>query len=94
MVFVDRARQRIDSLLAKSNLVVIVSHDLGTLHKMCDRGIWMHGGQVRHDSTMDDAIGQYLTYIQAIDAANATAAAALAAVEAARVAESEAPALV
>ena len=77
VVFVDRARQRIDQLLAKSNLVVIVSHDLGQLHKMCTRGIWMHKGQVRHDSDITDTITQYLEHTQAIDAANQAAAAAL-----------------
>ena len=74
VVFVDRARQRIESLLAKSNLVVIVSHDLGTLHKMCDRGIWMHAGEVRVDSDMTDCITQFLTFTQAIDARAAEAA--------------------
>ena len=44
VIFVDRAKDRIKQLLEKSNLVVIVSHDLGSLHKMCTRGIWMHEG--------------------------------------------------
>ena len=80
VIFVDRARARIDQLLAKSNLVVIVSHDLGQLHKMCTRGIWMHEGKVRVDSDIADTITQYLTFTQAIDAKNAAAAAALTAV--------------
>lgn len=74
VIFVDRARQRIEELLSKSNLVVIVSHDLGTLHKMCDRGIWMHGGEVRVDSDMTDTITRFLTFTQAIDARAAEAA--------------------
>ncbi len=63
-----------------TNLVVIVSHDLGQLHKMCTRGIWMHEGKVRVDSAITDTITQYLTFTQAIDARNAAAAAGLAAI--------------
>ena len=74
VIFVDRAKQRIDQLLAKSNLVVIVSHDLGQLHKMCTRGIWMHEGKVRVDSDITDTITQYLTFTQAIDRKAAEAA--------------------
>jgi len=74
VIFVDRAKARIDQLLAKSNLVVIVSHDLGQIHKMCTRGIWMHEGQVRVDSDVTDTITQYLTFTQAIDAKAAEAA--------------------
>jgi len=80
VIFVDRAKARIDQLLAKSNLVVIVSHDLGQLHKMCTRGIWMHEGKVRVDSDITDTITQYLTFTQAIDARSAAAAAGLAAI--------------
>ena len=74
LIFVDRAKQRINELLAKSNLVVVVSHDLGQLHKMCTRGIWMHEGKVRVDSDMSDCITQFLTFTQAIDARAAEAA--------------------
>ncbi len=74
VIFVDRAKQRIDQLLAKSNLVVIVSHDLGQIHRMCTRGIWMHEGKVRVDSDITDTITQYLTFTQAIDRKAAEAA--------------------
>ena len=74
VIFVDRAKERINKLLQKSNLVVIVSHDLGQLHAMCNRGIWMHEGQVRVDSDMTDTITQYLTFTQAIDRKAAEAA--------------------
>ena len=74
VIFVDRAKERINQLLAKSNLVVIVSHDLGYIHQTCTRGIWMHEGRVRCDSDITDAITQYLTFTQAIDARAAEAA--------------------
>ena len=54
--------------------MVIVSHDLGSLHKMCTRGIWMHEGQVEADGDISDTITRYLTFTQAIDARAAAAA--------------------
>ena len=74
VIFVDRAKSRINELLAKSNLVVIVSHDLGSLHKMCTRGIWMHEGQVEADGDITSTITKYLEFTRAIDAKAAAAA--------------------
>ena len=74
VIFVDRAKDRIKQLLEKSNLVVIVSHDLGSLHAMCTRGIWMHEGHVRVDAPITEAITRYLEFTQAIDAKAAAAA--------------------
>jgi ABC-type polysaccharide/polyol phosphate transport system ATPase subunit len=74
VIFVDRAKARIRQLLDRSNLVVIVSHDLGSLHKMCNRGIWMHEGRVRADGPISETITRYLTFTQAIDAKAAAAA--------------------
>ncbi len=74
VIFVDRAKERIRQLLEKSNLVVIVSHDLGSLHKMCTRGIWMHEGQVRVDAPIEETLTRYLEFTRAIDARAAAAA--------------------
>jgi ABC-type polysaccharide/polyol phosphate transport system ATPase subunit len=74
VIFVARAKERINQLLEKSNLVVIVSHDLGSLHKMCTRGIWMHEGQVRVDAPIEETLTRYLEFTRAIDAKAAAAA--------------------
>ena len=74
LIFVEKAKDRIAKLLERSNLVVIVSHDLGALHKMCTRGIWMHQGRVQADAPISEAITAYLTFTQAIDAKAAQAA--------------------
>jgi ABC-type polysaccharide/polyol phosphate transport system ATPase subunit len=75
ILFADRARERLDRLLNKSNLVVVVSHDLYSMLNMCTRGIWMHEGQVRCDGPIKEAITRYMEFTQAIDAKNAAAAA-------------------
>jgi ABC-type polysaccharide/polyol phosphate transport system ATPase subunit len=79
VIFLDRAKERINQLLERSNLVVIVSHDLISLSKMCTRGIWMHEGQVRVDASISEALHEYLTFARAIEARLAAEAAATAA---------------
>lgn len=61
--FVDKAKSRIRSLLDRSNLVVIVSHDMVSLRELCTRGIWMKQGQVIADGPIDEVVHRYLTEI-------------------------------
>ena len=68
VVFVDRAKERIRQLLERSNLVVIVSHDLSALKAMCTRGIWMHEGQVQADAPIAESLARYLEFTRGIDA--------------------------
>lgn len=58
--FVDKARARITGLFERSNVVVIVSHDMAALRSMCTRGVWMRKGQVAGDGPIDQVIAQYL----------------------------------
>ncbi len=39
--------------------VVIVSHSMDTLKKLCDRIIWLHDGKIRMDGTPDDVLPAY-----------------------------------
>jgi len=58
--FVEKAKARIMGLLDRSNVVVIVSHDMNALREMCTRGIWMRKGQVAGDGPIDEIIDRYL----------------------------------
>jgi ABC-type polysaccharide/polyol phosphate transport system ATPase subunit len=78
VIFLDRAKERIKQLLERSNLVVIVSHDLISLSKMCTRGLWMHEGQVRVDAPISVALDEYLIFARSIEAKLAAEAAAAA----------------
>jgi ABC-type polysaccharide/polyol phosphate transport system ATPase subunit len=59
-VFVERAKARINSLLEKSPIVIMVSHDLPALRELCTRGIWIDHGRVAFDGPIDEAISLYL----------------------------------
>ncbi|WP_435018968.1 ABC transporter ATP-binding protein [Tundrisphaera sp. TA3] len=78
-IFLEKAKARITKLLDRSNLVVIVSHDLASLNRMCNRGIWMHHGRVQADGTMTSTLDQYFIHTRAIEAQLAAEAAEAAA---------------
>ena len=61
--FQEKAKDRINSLLDRSHVVVIVSHDLGALRQLCTRGIAMKRGRVVGDGPIDAVIDQYLEEI-------------------------------
>ncbi len=57
--FMAKARQRIQDLVAASEIVVLASHDLGALASLCDRGVVFHHGEVKFDGSITDAISAY-----------------------------------
>jgi ABC-type polysaccharide/polyol phosphate transport system ATPase subunit len=58
--FVEKAKARILGLLDRSNVVVVVSHDMNSLRELCTRGVWMSKGQVVDDGPMGEIIDRYL----------------------------------
>jgi ABC-type polysaccharide/polyol phosphate transport system ATPase subunit len=67
--FLDKAKARIHSLLDRSHVVIIVSHDLKALRETCTRGVWMKKGRIVGDGPIDETIDRYLE-----DVASAAAA--------------------
>src|SRR6516225_8902900 len=59
MAFQEKARTRMRDMMAKAQLIVAVSHDLHSLSKMCDHGVWMDHGRVRQVGLMSDVISAY-----------------------------------
>ncbi len=59
MAFQDKARKRMREMMAKAELIVMVSHDLTSLRKFCPRGLWMDHGRVLLDGPMADVIAAY-----------------------------------
>jgi ABC-type polysaccharide/polyol phosphate transport system ATPase subunit len=45
--FQTKAQQRMREMMAKAELIVLVSHDLGSLENLCDRAVWLDHGHVR-----------------------------------------------
>jgi ABC-type polysaccharide/polyol phosphate transport system ATPase subunit len=57
--FQDKARKRMDDMMSKAELIVMVSHDLGSLTRLCDRGLWLEQGRMRLDGPIQEAAAGY-----------------------------------
>lgn len=59
MAFQTKCRQRMEEMIAKARLIVMVSHDLGALQKFCNRAIWLDHGQIRMAGTTRAVLAAY-----------------------------------
>jgi ABC-type polysaccharide/polyol phosphate transport system ATPase subunit len=57
--FASKAQHRMDSLLKKSKGMVIVSHDLAYIEKLCSRVIWLSHGTIMMDGIPKDVVKAY-----------------------------------
>jgi ABC-type polysaccharide/polyol phosphate transport system ATPase subunit len=58
--FQEKAKARLRSLLDRTQVVVLVSHDLETLRELCVRGLWIEHGRLAADGPIDQVIASYL----------------------------------
>lgn len=59
MAFQQKASERIQDMMSHAKAVIIVSHSMNFVEKVCTRGIWMEKGQIRFDGTAEEAVGAY-----------------------------------
>jgi ABC-type polysaccharide/polyol phosphate transport system ATPase subunit len=64
MSFQDKARQRMRDMMVKAELIVMVSHDLESIAKLCERGIWLDHGQVRMTGDIHDVAAAYTQHVR------------------------------
>ena len=64
LAFQAKARQRLREMMDRAQLIVCVSHDLGPLPDLCNRGVWMERGQVRMVGRMQEVIDAYTAHVQ------------------------------
>lgn len=64
MAFQSKARQRMCDMMNRAQLIVMVSHDMDGLSKLCERGIWLDHGRVRRVGSIQDVIAGYTNSVQ------------------------------
>jgi ABC-type polysaccharide/polyol phosphate transport system ATPase subunit len=57
--FVERAKQRVDALIQRSNILVLASHSDTMIKEMCNRTILLHHGSAVAEGQPDDVIAEY-----------------------------------
>ena len=63
--FSQKARKRIDSLISKAQILILVSHDLTAIQTLCNRAIRMDRGEVIEDGPPAAVVEGYLGNIHA-----------------------------
>ncbi len=57
--FVAKATERMNKLMDSSHIVILVSHDLRLIQRMCNRVIWLDHGRIAMDGTARDVCRSY-----------------------------------
>src|SRR5207253_10080235 len=63
LAFQAKAQQRMRDMMSKARIIVIVSHDLGSLPKLCERGIWLDHGRIQREGPIDEVIAAYVDHV-------------------------------
>lgn len=58
--FVHKCLERIFDFKRRGKTIVVVSHDLGAVERLCSRAIWLSGGERRREGPSREVIGSYL----------------------------------
>lgn len=64
MAFQAKARQRMQEMMSRAKIMVVVSHDLETLAAVCDAGVWLHQGRVQMIGPMQTVSQAYKDHAQ------------------------------
>lgn len=69
--FQQKAQQRMRDMMSRAKIIVVVSHDLGTLPRLCETGVWLAQGRVRMVGPVEDVIAAYREHTDGIPARKA-----------------------
>ena len=58
--FQDKCYEKLAELKNSNKTIVIVSHDLNAIQKLCDRAIWIKNGNIEKDGATEKVVKEYL----------------------------------
>ena len=58
--FQEKCFAKLEELKKSDKTIVIVSHNLGSIKKLCNRAIWLYNGEVRKDGNTKEVVDEYL----------------------------------
>src|ERR1700739_3066196 len=59
MAFQDKARRRMREMMARAHLMVRVTHNLDSLARLCERGLWLDHGKARMHGPINEVVRAY-----------------------------------
>jgi lipopolysaccharide transport system ATP-binding protein len=64
MAFQRKCLGKMDDVAQAGRTVLFVSHNMGLLQQLCERGIFLHNGTVHTDGTITEAVDAYLQTLE------------------------------
>ncbi len=61
-MFQRKCQRWIDQFLDSGGTMILVSHGMDQVKRLCRRAIWLHEGQIRAEGDTSEVVAQYLTY--------------------------------
>ena len=58
--FQDKCFEKLNELKRSDKTIVIVSHSLNSVKKLCDRAVWLYNGEIREDDETKKVVEDYL----------------------------------
>jgi ABC-type polysaccharide/polyol phosphate transport system ATPase subunit len=65
LAFQEKARQRMRDMMAKARLICLVSHDLSSIIRLCQRAIWLDHGRLRQTGDPAAVVDAYTQSVRA-----------------------------
>jgi len=62
--FSEKAGKKLEQIIAKSKLVIVVTHQMSFVEKYCTLGLWIDGGQVRANGLPCEVVELYKESVQ------------------------------
>ncbi|MBI3860685.1 MAG: ABC transporter ATP-binding protein [Planctomycetia bacterium] len=59
MAFLKKCRRRMEEMIDKARLIVMVNHDLDTIARFCNRVIWLDHGEIRRSGPTGEILAAY-----------------------------------
>lgn len=60
--FLNKAKQRIENMVNKADIMVISTHQPDIIRKWCTRALWIEEGHLKMDASPSDVLNAYLAY--------------------------------
>jgi ABC-type polysaccharide/polyol phosphate transport system ATPase subunit len=61
--FQHRCVGKIQEFKARGKTIVLVSHDLSSIERLCDEAVWLDGGRLRLQGETREVVGRYLDHV-------------------------------
>ena len=60
LAFQKKCRRRMEEMIDKARLIVMVNHDLDVIARFCNRTIWLDRGRIRLAGPTDEILAAYV----------------------------------